>query len=69
MLPRSEAQINALRQVSELLRQQLDDTRKDREDLREDRDRWRAQAERLALPALATMVASRPWWRRIGSKA
>jgi excisionase family DNA binding protein len=60
--PLLEAQINALRQVSELLRQQLDDTR-------EDRDRWRAQAERLALPAPATAVASRPWWRRIGSKA
>jgi excisionase family DNA binding protein len=67
--PVLEAQINALRQVAELLRQQLDDTRKDREDLREDRDRWRSQAERLALPAPATAVASRPWWRRIGSKA
>jgi len=67
--PVLEAQINALRQVSELLRQQLDDTRKDREDLREDRDRWRSQAERLALPAPATAGASRPWWRRIGSKA
>jgi excisionase family DNA binding protein len=67
--PVLEAQINALRQVSELLRQQLDDTRKDREDLREDRDRWRSQAERLALPAPAPMVASRSWWRRIGSKA
>jgi excisionase family DNA binding protein len=67
--PLLEAQISALRQVSELLRQQLDDVRGDRDDLREDRDRWRAQAERLALPAPATAVASRPWWRRIGSKA
>jgi excisionase family DNA binding protein len=66
--PLLEAQINALRQVSELLRQQLDDIREDRDDIREDRDRWRAQAERLALPAPATPVASRsrPWWRRIG---
>jgi hypothetical protein len=68
--PLLEAQINALRQVSELLRQQLEDSRKDRDDVREDRDRWRSQAERLALPAPATpiphvptrAVASRPWW-------
>ena len=40
-----EAQISGLRQVAELLRQQVDD-------LREDRERWRLQAERLAvLPA------------------
>jgi excisionase family DNA binding protein len=67
--PVLEAQINALRQVSDLLRQQLNDLREDRDDLREDRDRWRSQAERLALPAPATAVASRPWWRRVGSKA
>ena len=41
--PVLEAQIAALRAVSELLRAQLKDTR-------EERDRWQQQAERLALP-------------------
>jgi excisionase family DNA binding protein len=40
-----------------LLREMLADRDAQIADLREDRDRWRAQAERLALPA------PRRWWR------
>ena len=43
LTPVLEAQIAALRAVSELLRAQLTDTR-------EECDRWRQEAERLALP-------------------
>ena len=57
-----EAQIAGLREVSELLRRQLDD-------VRDDRDRWRSQAERLALAAPVTTpaptTAARPWWKRL----
>lgn len=59
--PALEAQINGLREVGELLRQQLID-------VREDRDRWRQQAERLVLPAPSPPVSSDsrpPWWRRL----
>ena len=41
--PVLEAQINALREVVELLRQQLDD-------VKEDRDEWRGQAHGPASP-------------------
>ena len=61
--PVLEAQIAALRAVSELLRAQLKDTR-------EERDRWQQQAERLALPLPAPApVPLRPrrrrrrWWQ------
>jgi hypothetical protein len=50
-----ETEIAGLRQVSELLRRELDD-------VRQDRDRWRTQAERLAL---TDATARRPWWRRL----
>jgi hypothetical protein len=50
-------QIAGLKEVGELLRQQLDD-------IRTDRDSWRSQAERLVLPAPVSSV-SRPWWRRL----
>ena len=52
-----EAQIAGLKQVADLLREQLDD-------MKGQRDRWQQQAERLALPA----PARRPWWpwRRTG---
>ena len=46
MIPLLEAQISALRQASELLRQQLDD-------IREDRDHWRTISNRVTLPAPA----------------
>ena len=52
-----EVQIAGLKEVGELLRQQLDD-------IRTDRDCWRSQAERLVLPAPVSSV-SRPWWRRL----
>jgi hypothetical protein len=52
-----EVQIAGLKEVGELLRQQLDD-------IRTDRDCWRSQAERLVLPAPVLSV-SRPWWRRL----
>ena len=51
-----EAQIAGLREVSDLLRHQLDD-------LREDRDRWRVQAE--AAQRQLTGHDSRSWWRRM----
>ena len=51
-----EAQIVGLREVSDLLRHQLDD-------LREDRDRWRAQAE--SARRQLTSHDSRSWWRRL----
>jgi hypothetical protein len=60
-IPILEAQIAALRAVSELLRAQLTDTRKEC-------DRWRQNAERLALPpsAPAPEPLRRPrrrWWQ------
>ena len=57
--PILEAQIAALRAVSELLRAQLTDTRKEC-------DRWRQNAERLALPPPAPEPRRRPrrrWWQ------
>ena len=57
--PILEAQIAALRAVSELLRAQLTDTRKEC-------DRWRQNAERLALSAPAPEPLRRPrrrWWQ------
>ena len=57
--PILEAQIAALRAVSELLRTQLTDTRKEC-------DRWRQNAERLALPPPAPEPLRRPrrrWWQ------
>jgi len=61
LTPVLEAQIAALRAVSELLRAQLTDTRMEC-------DRWRQRAERLALPP-PTPVAEplrrrrRRWWQ------
>ena len=58
-IPILEAQIAALRAVSELLRAQLTDTRKEC-------DRWRQNAERLALPPSAPEPLRRPrrrWWQ------
>ena len=58
-IPILEAQIAALRAVSELLRAQLTDTRKEC-------DRWRQNAERLALSAPAPEPLRRPrrrWWQ------
>ena len=46
---RLEAELSASAQVSDLLRQQLDETRRDR-------DHWRGQATRLVLPAPASAV-------------
>src|SRR6478736_2252952 len=59
--PVLEAQIAALRAVSELLRAQLTDTR-------EECDRWRQEAERLALPPPAPVPKPlrrrrRRWWQ------
>ena len=59
--PVLEAQITALRAVSELLREQLTDTR-------EECDRWRQRAERLALPPPAPVPQPLPrrrphWWQ------
>jgi hypothetical protein len=48
-----EAQVAALRDVSELLRQQLDD-------VRTDRDAWRDQAQ--SAQRLLTGPARRSWW-------
>ena len=63
LTPVLEAQIAALRAVSELLRAQLTDTR-------EECDRWRQKAERLALPPPASPVPLPPrrrhrrrWWQ------
>ena len=59
LTPVLEAQIAALRAVSELLRAQLTDTRKEC-------DRWRQNAERLALSAPAPEPLRRPrrrWWQ------
>jgi len=62
--PVLEAQIAALRAVSELLRAQLTETG-------EERDRWRQKAERLALPPPAPVPVPEPrrrrrrrWWQR-----
>ena len=58
-IPILEAQIAALRAVSELLRAQLTDTRKEC-------DRWRQNAERLALPPSAPApepLRHRRWWQ------
>ena len=58
-IPILEAQIAALRAVSELLRAQLTDTRKEC-------DRWRQNAERLALPPSGPEPLRRPrrrWWQ------
>ena len=60
-IPILEAQIAALRAVSELLRAQLTDTR-------EECDRWRQEAERLALPPPAPVPKPlrrrrRRWWQ------
>ena len=60
LTPVLEAQIAALRAVSELLRAQLTDTR-------EECDRLRQKAERLALPPPAPLVPLPPrrrrWWQ------
>jgi hypothetical protein len=61
LTPVLEAQIAALRAVSELLREQLTDTRREC-------DRWRQKAERLALPAPAPVLEplrrrQRRWWQ------
>ena len=60
LTPVLEAQIAALRAVSELLRAQLTDTR-------EECDRWRQKAERLALPppapAREPRRRRRRWWQ------
>jgi len=58
-IPILEAQIAALRAVSELLRAQLTDTRMEC-------DRWRQRAERLALPPptpVAEPLRRRRWWQ------
>ena len=57
--PVLEAEIAAMRAVSELLRAQLTDTRKEC-------DRWRQNAERLALPPSGLEPLRRPrrrWWQ------
>jgi len=59
--PVLEAEIAAMRAVSELLRAQLTDTRKECE-------RWRQKAERLAPPPKATAPVPEPlrhrrWWQ------
>ena len=59
--PVLEAEIAAVRAVSELLRAQLTDTRKECE-------RWRQKAERLALPLPAPVPKplrrrQRRWWQ------
>jgi len=60
LTPVLEAQIAALRAVSELLRAQLTDSR-------EECDRWRQKAERLALPPPAPVPEPyrrrRRWWQ------
>ena len=60
LTPVLEAQIAALRAVSELLRAQLTDTR-------EECDRWRQEAERLALPPPAPVPKPlrrrHRWWQ------
>ena len=60
-IPILEAQIAALRAVSELLRAQLTDTRKEC-------DRWRRKAELLALPPPVPVPGplrrrQRRWWQ------
>src|SRR6478752_7248778 len=60
LTPVLEAQIAALRAVSELLRAQLTDSR-------EECDRWRQKAEQLALPPPAPVPEPyrrrRRWWQ------
>jgi hypothetical protein len=57
MVAKLEAEITALKGVSDLLRSQL-------VDVRTDRDAWREQAARLALPA-PEVEPRRPWWKRL----
>jgi hypothetical protein len=57
LVAKLEAEITALKSVSDLLRSQLDD-------VRTDRNAWREQAARLALPA-AEVEPKRPWWKRL----
>ena len=57
MVAKLEAEITALKGVSDLLRSQL-------VDVRTDRDAWREQAARLALPA-PEVEHKRPWWKRL----
>ena len=57
MVAKLEAEITALKGVSDLLRSQL-------VDVRTDRDAWREQAARLALPA-PEVETKRPWWKRL----
>jgi hypothetical protein len=54
-----EAQINQLRNVAEVLRQQLEDTC-------EDRDRWRQRAQHLMLAPEVLSQSPQPWWKRLG---
>jgi hypothetical protein len=49
-----EAQIAGLKEVADLLRNQLDDTRRDR-------DHWRSQCERMT-PIADQRPAPRRWW-------
>ena len=57
MVAKLEAEITALKGVSDLLRSQL-------VDVRTDRDAWREQAARLALPA-PEAEPKWPWWKRL----
>ena len=57
MVAKLEAEITALKGVSDLLRSQL-------VDVRTDRDAWREQAARLALPA-PEVEPRLPWWKRL----
>jgi excisionase family DNA binding protein len=53
-----EAQIETLRQVGDLLREQL-------ADVKQDRDQWRSQAERLAALTDQRERQQRSWWKRL----
>jgi hypothetical protein len=55
-----QGQLDGLRQVTDLLRAQL-------EDVREDRDRWRNQAEAIARQ-LPDQRPRKGWWRRVFRK-
>jgi hypothetical protein len=52
-----QAQIEGLRQISDLLRAELADAK-------EDRDRWRVVAEATGR-LLSDATARRPWWKRL----